>query len=319
VLAVKDGQHRAHDIRCDLLRVRCSRNAPLDARLTPHPRLCDRAADGLRDDLSPLPHRTDPSGTPQPARHNSDRLAPIHVIRRGTGPEVLFVHGGASPETTWSGLEHLSRRWTLMFAYRRGFTPSPEPPSGRQDFELDAADICELLDTRRHLVGHSYGGVAAAMAAISRPANVSSLTLLEPALFLPTDDPEVNRFGRMGDEVLTHGLETDPATLREFLRIAGAPIPDDGPLPPEVERGVRRAHGGRSPTEARPRLELLRDAGLPSLVASGDHHPAIERMCDATATALGAQRLICPGTGHFVAAAPGFADQFERFLRSAAS
>jgi pimeloyl-ACP methyl ester carboxylesterase len=232
---------------------------------------------------------------------------------------VLLVHGGASPGTTWSGLEHLTDRWTLIYVYRRGFAPSRAPPNGRQDFELDAADVVGLLDNRPHLVGHSYGGVVAAIAAISRPAKVRSLTLLEPALFLPTDDPEVSRFARMGDEVLTHGLEADPATLREFLRIAGAPIPDDGPLPEEVARSVRRAHGSRPPTDARPPLELLRDAGIPSLVASGDHHPAAERMCDAVTIALGAQRVIVPGAGHFIAAAPGFADQLERFLRSAAS
>ncbi|HTC71572.1 MAG TPA: alpha/beta hydrolase, partial [Solirubrobacteraceae bacterium] len=122
--------------------------------------------------------------TSQQARDAAGNTAAISVIREGKGPEVLLVHGGASPATTWSGLEQLSERWTLMFAYRRGFAPSPDPPGGRQDFELDAADICELLDNRPHLVGHSYGGVAATIAAIRRPSRVRSLTLLEPALFL---------------------------------------------------------------------------------------------------------------------------------------
>jgi pimeloyl-ACP methyl ester carboxylesterase len=234
------------------------------------------------------------------------------------GPEVLLVHGGASPATTWSGLGQLGERWTLAFVHRRGYTPSPPPPGGRQDFELDAADVCELLDGRPHLVGHSYGGVAAALAATRRPDAVRSLTLLEPALFVPADDPEVERFRRIGDEVLARGMETDPDTLRTFLKISGAPVPDDGgPLPVEVVRGVQRAHGGRPPSEAHPPLEVVREAGIPSLVASGDHHPAIERMCEAVATALGARRVISPGAGHFVAAAPGFAEQLERFLESA--
>ena len=240
----------------------------------------------------------------------------MKVIRHGTGPEVLLVHGGASPETTWSGLEHLSQRWTLMFAYRRGFAPSPDPPGGRQDFELDATDICELLDSRPHLVGHSYGGVGAALAAVRRPTQVRSLTLLEPALYLNSDDPVVARFQRIGEEFLAHGIQMEPTRLREFLKITGAPVSEDGPLPPGVVRGVRRAHGGRPPGEARPSLEVLRAARIPSLVASGDHHPAAERMCDAVATALGAQRITCPGAGHFIAAAPGFADQLERFLSS---
>ena len=89
-------------------------------------------------------------------------MSAIVVIREGSGPEVLLVHGGASPATTWSGLEQLTQRWTLALVYRRGFPPSPPPPSGRQDFELDADDIGELLDDRPHLVGHSYGGSAPA-------------------------------------------------------------------------------------------------------------------------------------------------------------
>jgi pimeloyl-ACP methyl ester carboxylesterase len=241
---------------------------------------------------------------------------PVAVTRAGTGPEVLLVHGGASPTTTWSGLEPLRERWTLASVYRRGFPPSPPAADDRQDFELDAADVCELLDGRPHLVGHSYGGVAAALAATRRPDCVRSLTLLEPALFLPADDPEVAWFRRLGDQVLAHGLDTDPTTLRTFLRISGAPVTDDGPLPEEVVRAVRRAHGSRPPSEADPPLEVVRDAGIPSLVASGDHQPALERMCDAVATALGARRVLAPGAGHFIAAAPGFAEQLEAFLES---
>jgi hypothetical protein len=40
-------------------------------------------------------------------------------------------------------------------------------------------------------------------------------------------------------------------------------------------------------------------------------------MCDAVAAAIGAQRVVAPGGGHFVAAAPGFADQLEEFLLAA--
>jgi pimeloyl-ACP methyl ester carboxylesterase len=229
---------------------------------------------------------------------------------------VLLVHGGASPQTTWSGLGHLSQRWTLTFAHRRGYPPSPPPQDCRQDFEVDAADLEPLLDSRPHLVGHSYGGVSAALAAIRRPSQVRSLTLIEPALFLPTDDPEVARFARLGDEFLANGLATEPGRLREFLTISGAPVPGEGPLPEDVVRGVRRAEGSRPPSEAHPPLEVLRGAGIPSLVASGNHHPAIEWMCDAVAGALAAHRVICPGAGHFVAAAPGFADQLEQFLSS---
>jgi hypothetical protein len=93
---------------------------------------------------------------------------------------------------------------------------------------------------------------------------------------------------------------------------------DEGPLPDAVAHGVRRAHCGRLPGEARPALELIRDAGIPALVASGGHAPGLERICDELSRVLDAQRLVAPGAGHFVAAAPGFADRLHEFLVSAA-
>jgi pimeloyl-ACP methyl ester carboxylesterase len=243
-------------------------------------------------------------------------MTAIHIVRRGDGPEVLLVHGGASPSTTWAGLEPLTNRWTLAYAYRRGFPPSPR---GRHDFEVDADDLEPLLDPRPHVVAHSYGVLGTLLAAAWRPDHVRSLTLIEPPLYhLAPDDPEVAHLERIGDAVLRDGLDTDPKVLREFLQLAGAANIDDGPLPEAVARGVRRAHGGRLPSEAAPPLEPLRSAGIPALVASGGHASALERMCDALATALGAQRAVVPGAGHFVPAAPGFAEHLDRFLASAA-
>jgi pimeloyl-ACP methyl ester carboxylesterase len=240
----------------------------------------------------------------------------IAVIREGEGPEILLVHGGASPRTTWGALAPLGARWTLAFVHRRGYPPSPP---GRHDFEVDAGDLQSLLDDRPHALAHSYGVLGTLIAAARRPEQVRSLTLIEPPLYhLVPGDPEVERLERIGDAVLTHGLDAEPAALREFLRLAGAPNVDDGPLPDEVAHGVRRAHGGRIPGEARPELDVLREASIPSLVASGGHSPALERICDALAARLDAERLVAPGAGHFVAAADGFAERLERFLISAA-
>jgi len=238
----------------------------------------------------------------------------ISVTRQGEGPEVLLVHGGASPDATWGALAPLSARWTLSSVHRRGYPPSPPSDRG-QDFAVDAADILPLLGSRPHLVAHSYGVLGTLIAAAERPNGVRSLTLIEPPLYhLAPGDPEVERLERIGDAVLREGLDADPDVLRAFLRLAGAPGVADGPLPEAVANGVRRAQGGRLPGEARPALEPIREAAVPVLVASGDHTPGLERICDALAAALDAQRLVAPGAGHFVAAAPGFAEPFERFL-----
>lgn len=243
-------------------------------------------------------------------------MSEIAVIREGSGPEVVLVHGGASPATTWSSLSPLRERWTLVVVHRRGYPPSP-PPDERQDFDVDATDLLPLLDGRPHVVAHSYGGLAALIAAARRPKKVRSLTLIEPPVYLLPEDPEVALLKRLGDAVLLDGLDAEPAMLREFLRLAGAPVVGDGPLPQDVARGVRRAHGGRLPGDAELRLDLLRDSGVRALVASGAHAEGLERICDALAEELRARRLVAPGAGHFVAAAPGFAAGLEEFLRSA--
>jgi pimeloyl-ACP methyl ester carboxylesterase len=242
-------------------------------------------------------------------------MSEIAVRREGDGPEVLLVHGGASPRTTWGSLDPLSARWRLAFVHRRGYPPSPP---GRHDFEVDADDLEPLLDARPHVVAHSYGVLGTLIAAARRPERVRSLTLIEPPVFhLVPGDPEVDHLERIGNEVLTHGLDSEPAALREFLRLAGAPGVGDGPLPDDVAHGVRRAHGGRLPSEARPPLHVLRERQIPCLVASGAHSPALERVCDALAAELDAERLRAPGAGHFVAAAPGFTERLERFLVAA--
>jgi len=53
-------------------------------------------------------------------------------------------------------------------------------------------------------------------------------------------------------------------------------------------------------------------------VASGGDTPGLERISDALSTVLDAQRLVEPGAGHFVAAAPGFVNRLHEFLVSAA-
>jgi pimeloyl-ACP methyl ester carboxylesterase len=246
-----------------------------------------------------------------------DRPVDITVRRRGEGPELLLVHGGASPEATWTGLEPLAERWTLAYVYRRGFPPSPE---GRHDFDRDAADLAPLLAGRPHVVAHSYGGLGATLAACAHPQLVRSLTLVEvPIHQVAPDDPRVSHLSRLGHEFMTEGLAMDRGRLREFLGAAGAPVPEAGPLPAAVIRAVRRAQGGRSPSEFHAPLERLRSARLPVLSASGAHAEGVERIADELARALNAERLVAPGAGHFVARAPGFAAQLARFLESVES
>src|SRR5439155_3902087 len=107
-------------------------------------------------------HAPDRAGLAGARGHAGMSLASaVAVIREGVGPEVLLVHGGASPQTTWGALAPLTARWTLAFVHRRGYPPSPPAPGGGHDFEVDARDLAPLLGARPHVVAHSYGVLGA--------------------------------------------------------------------------------------------------------------------------------------------------------------
>ena len=105
--------------------------------------------------------------------------------------------------------------------------------------------------------------------------------------------------------------------LEEFLPLAALPAPSAGPLPPDVEAELRIARGGRPPGEASPDLEAIRGAGLPVLVLSGDHLPAIDRVCDRLAEELGGERAVITGRGHAIPRADGFNERLEEFWSAA--
>lgn len=130
------------------------------------------------------------------------------------------------------------------------------------------------------------------------------------------DDPGVEEMAQAGDAFLSG--EADPEEEAEFLAHAGLdPDATRDEHQEEIEVATAAAQGGRSPREAKPDLDAIRVAGIPAMVVSGDHHPAIEHLCDALAERLGARREINAGAGHAVPRAPGFNDVLEDFLRSA--
>jgi pimeloyl-ACP methyl ester carboxylesterase len=234
----------------------------------------------------------------------------------GSGPRAVLVHGGAGPQRTWEMQSPLAERRQLVIPSRRGFNDSPA--TERQDFEHDAADLIALLPPSAHLVGFSYGGLGALIAAAQRTDLVTSLTIIEAPLFsVVHGDPEVDQFEQLSNEFLAQGLDARPEVLEEFLPAAALPAPGSGPLPPDVEAELRLARGGRRPGEARPDLEAIRQAGLPVLVVSGDHLPAIERVCDRLADALAGERAVIAGRGHAIPRADGFNERLEAFWAAA--
>ena len=77
---------------------------------------------------------------------------------------LVLVHGSVvGGRATWTAQRPLAREFELVVLERPGFPPNP--PVDRVDFEADAQLVARLLEPGDHLVGHSYGGVVALLAA----------------------------------------------------------------------------------------------------------------------------------------------------------
>jgi len=229
----------------------------------------------------------------------------LHAREIGEGPRLLLFHGAAAPEVGWEAQEELSERFRLIIPWRRGYGDSP--PADKQDFEADAEDILELLDTHSaHAAAYSYGAVGLLVAASKRPNMFQSLTLIEPPVFhLAAGDPSVQELmGQLG-ELMQRGPGDPPPQLEEFVRLGKLAAERGFPPPPAM----------RPPNEAEFDFDAISDhEGCPVLVVSGDHHPGFERVCDALAERLDGERAVVPGWGHAPQRAEGFNERFEQFL-----
>ena len=112
----------------------------------------------------------------------------LAYVEAGSGEPVVFVHGIPTDYRAWkSQIEPLSKKYRVI-AYSRRLA---QPNQNTMDYhsstvENNSADLVQLIQrlglSPIHLVGHSYGGFAAAYCASTHPELVRTLTLIEPAI-----------------------------------------------------------------------------------------------------------------------------------------
>ena len=111
-----------------------------------------------------------------------------HVRESGTGPGVVCVHSNASTSSQWRALmDCLSQDFHVFAPDSFGAGQSPAWPRDRIVTLSDEAallePVFEAAGSPFSLVGHSYGGAVALMAALARPSRVRAIAVYEPTLF----------------------------------------------------------------------------------------------------------------------------------------
>ncbi len=234
---------------------------------------------------------------------------------------VVLVHGSVSGgRATWvAQRRRLRDLLDLVVLERPGFPPGPEVE--RVDFEEHAVWVAERLRPRDHLVGHSYGGVIALLAAALPGVSLASLTVIEPpCAAVAAGDPAVDAFVRDGRALWKTGPRDDPERfLRAFLRYVGSDFDPPSPLVPDLAQGARTLLVERGPWEAEIPLAHLKSSRVPVLVVSGAHHPAFDAICDALERELDAERVVVPGHGHAPQLDPRFDEALLAFVSRAAA
>jgi pimeloyl-ACP methyl ester carboxylesterase len=250
----------------------------------------------------------------------------VHVTEWGDeGERVVLVHGSlaAGPET-WAEQHALAERYRLVVPDRRSYGDSPD---GDGDFERDADDVADLLADGAHLVGNSYGGVVALLAAARRPDAVRSLVVGEPPAFkLAREDAAVAEFLRR--------VHTARAEARDGADYAARFVASFGFDPPERPlegRALRAATASwreRPPDEADVALDVLAAAPFSTLVVRGAWdvappeaqrigRPAFHAVCDVLADRLQAEQVTIAGTAHAAHRGAAYNDELERFWAGA--
>jgi pimeloyl-ACP methyl ester carboxylesterase len=169
----------------------------------------------------------------------TDRLH-THVLRCGPegGTAVLFIHGNVSSATYWEEtMLALPNGFQAIAPDLRGYGDSEAKPIdatlGLDDMVADIQALLIALGiSQYHLIGHSMGGGVAMKLTIANPANILSLTLVDP----------VSPYGYSG----SRGTEGTPIYDDGAPAGAGGVNPEFIRLLAEKERGLENPMSPRN-------------------------------------------------------------------------
>ena len=217
-----------------------------------------------------------------------------HYQQSGSGPDAVLIHGVTGDLSIWflcRAVQTLSRTRRVTAYDLRGHGYSDAPPTGYTSAD-HARDLLALMDSlgveKASLVGHSFGGVIAAHAAVFAPERVESLVLSDPYFPALRHLEDVSRWGHwqnfraeaeqagveLSDEFwydlgkfFDQVLHLDGEKLLKFRREVGLPA---------LNRLLRLGHttcGDDSKVDAGMTADKIEAIRAPSLAVYGEHSP----------------------------------------------
>jgi len=165
----------------------------------------------------------------------------ITLMRGGSGPPLLFLHGASGAGAWPPFMQSLAAKYDVIVPQHPGFNDSDTPDwlDTIHDLAYFYLDFLDQLDLERvHLVGGSLGGWLAAEIAIRNTQRLASLTLVGAAgihvpdvkqvdLFLGSDEQRIRDFfydPKCADEMVARLLVPELEDVNMKNRVATAKL-----------------------------------------------------------------------------------------------
>lgn len=220
----------------------------------------------------------------------------IHFAEEGSGPPLVFVHGGLGDWSSWSPQwKTFTPHFRCITYSRRYSNPNRNVLDSSTHSVIDEAqDLAYLLGHWRAdstiLVGTSYGAYTALQTALIAPGQVRALAITEPPVLPFADevpDGKATRL-RFQHDVLDPATEAfargDPeAAVRLLTDGINGQGPGEAGTPEGRARRLCNAEAMRAmcvSTDAYPALDriALKAMKIPTLLTHGDRTQAIHRV-----------------------------------------
>ncbi|MFC0597649.1 alpha/beta fold hydrolase [Streptomyces palmae] len=175
--------------------------------------------------------------------------ATLRYERRGSGPVLLLIPGGAGDAGLYEGMAaDLAAHYTVVSYDPRGLSRSPlHGPLTDQRVEVWSDDAYRLLERvspgqPASVLGCSSGAIVALDLLARHPERIRRLVAHEPPLLEVLEDPEPHRafFTEVRETFRAQGVGAAMARFSEGL--GGRPAEQATELPPEIQEMASRMH-----------------------------------------------------------------------------
>lgn len=245
----------------------------------------------------------------------TDNAVAFDYMETGSGPAVLFLPGSFGTGSGWKAvIGHLGDGYRTVTTSLLGYGATPEiRPDGNTSLtqQVDLIDrIIDRIGTSPHIVGHSYGGLAAIAHALTGQKGPASLVLVEAnplGLLRASGDVEhYAMFESMTGPYFADVARAETEAARHVIDFYGGAGTFDA-MPAKVRSYVVattavNVRDWTSGTPFEPTRERLQSIAVPTTVVCGGHsHPAMLRIAERLHEAIPkAQLITIDGGSHFL-------------------